>query len=121
MVGAMNKPRLKTLKPTLGALPARLQTITPGSWRTSGMTAAQRGYGYRWQKARESHLRMHPLCVMCDAQGRTVLATVVDHKTPHRGDQALFWDRENWQSLCSPCHDVTKRRQEAEEAAGGSP
>ncbi|MGI6721758.1 MAG: HNH endonuclease [Anaerovoracaceae bacterium] len=24
---------------------------------------------------------------------------------PHRGDQKLFWDRSNWQSLCKSCHD----------------
>ena len=22
-----------------------------------------------------------------------------------RGDQTLFWDESNWQSLCQPCHD----------------
>ena len=29
----------------------------------------------------------------------------VDHIIPHRGDQKLFWDRNNWQALCKPCHD----------------
>ncbi|MEG2469466.1 MAG: hypothetical protein RSB86_19005 [Comamonas sp.] len=24
---------------------------------------------------------------------------MVDHKIPHRGDQALVWDRANWQSF----------------------
>lgn len=33
-----------------------------------------------------------------------VLATVVDHKRPHRGDLQLFWDRNNWQGLCEDCH-----------------
>ena len=30
---------------------------------------------------------------------------VVDHIIPHRGDQKLFWDQNNWQSLCKSCHD----------------
>jgi 5-methylcytosine-specific restriction protein A len=30
---------------------------------------------------------------------------VVDHIIPHRGDQYLFWDQENWQALCKDCHD----------------
>ena len=30
----------------------RVQTIQAGSWRTSDQTAAQRGYGYKWQQAR---------------------------------------------------------------------
>jgi len=34
-----------------------------------------------------------------------VLATVVDHITPHKGDNDLFWDRANWQSLCESCHN----------------
>ena len=62
--------------------------------------AAQRGYGYKWQKTSKAFLRAHPLCVRC---GR--VAEVVDHIIPHRGDQKLFWDRNNWQPLCKQCHD----------------
>lgn len=69
-------------------------------------------YNSRWQKAREGHLRSHPLCVDHLSRGMTVAATVVDHKVPHRGDSALFWDRSNWQSLCKLCHDGWKQRQE---------
>ena len=68
-------------------------------------SAAKRGYDRRWQKARAVWLRHHPLCVECERQGRLTSATVVDHITPHRGDQGLFWDFDNWQSLCKPCHD----------------
>ncbi|AHF68698.1 HNH endonuclease [Pseudomonas cichorii JBC1] len=79
------------------------------------MTSSQRGYGYKWQKARERYLLDHPVCVYCERQGLTVAASVVDHKIPHRGDQDLFWSQDNWQSLCKPCHDSVKQ---AEEAAG---
>ncbi len=75
-------------------------------------TAAQKGYGYRWQKARASYLASHPLCVMCQRQGQVVIATVVDHKTPHRGDTKLFWDQDNWQPLCKRHHDSDKQRLE---------
>jgi 5-methylcytosine-specific restriction protein A len=37
--------------------------------------------------------------------GRYRKATVVDHIIPHRGDEKLFWDRDNWQALCKSCHD----------------
>lgn len=67
--------------------------------------AAKRGYNRRWQKARKSYLEAHPLCVQCAKQGEYVRATVVDHIVPHRGDQKLFWDQNNWQSLCKSCHD----------------
>jgi 5-methylcytosine-specific restriction endonuclease McrA len=36
-------------------------------------------------------------------------ATVVDHKRPHHGDKALFWDVSNWQALCAPCHNRDKQ------------
>lgn len=104
--------KLQILKPRVATIPGRLQTVTPGSWRSSDMTAADRGYGYRWQKARERYLRLHPLCRMCEEAGHVTVATVVDHKVPHRGDQALFWDESNWQPLCKPHHDGEKQRQE---------
>ncbi|WP_233094693.1 HNH endonuclease [Delftia acidovorans] len=63
--------KLQTLKSTLPVLDnRRVQTMQAGSWRTSDQTAAQRGYGYKWQKAGERFLREHPLCLMCQVQGR---------------------------------------------------
>jgi 5-methylcytosine-specific restriction protein A len=72
----------------------------------------QRGYDARWDKARAAYLRQHPMCVMCERAGRQVPATVVDHIRAHRGDQRLFWDEANWQSLCLPHHNSTKQRME---------
>jgi 5-methylcytosine-specific restriction enzyme A len=69
-------------------------------------TATERGYGYKWQQAREGFLRLHPLCIRHEARGEVVPAVVVDHIVPHRGDMTIFWDRENWQPLCKTCHDV---------------
>jgi 5-methylcytosine-specific restriction endonuclease McrA len=37
---------------------------------------------------------------------------VCDHREPHRGDKQLFWDRENLQTLCKPCHDSRKQKLE---------
>ncbi len=68
-------------------------------------TAHQRGYGARWQRARAYYLRAHPLCVYCEREGITKAAEVVDHITPHKGDWDLFWDSDNWQSLCKSHHD----------------
>lgn len=62
-------------------------------------TAAQRGYGARWRKARSHFLMQHPICDRCND-----VATVVDHITPHKGSYDLFWDRDNWQPLCVSCH-----------------
>lgn len=65
---------------------------------------AQKLYGHAWRQARERYLHEHPCCVRCHP--RVTEATIVDHKTPHRGDLGLFWDQKNWQSLCKPCHDA---------------
>lgn len=74
-------------------------------------TAAQRGYNYRWQKARELFLQQHPLCVECLKEGRPVPAVVVDHIQPHKGDDKLFWDRKNWQALCVRHHNRKTARE----------
>lgn len=68
-------------------------------------SAQQRGYTSRWAKARATYLKHRPLCAEHERHGKVAAATVVDHITPHRGDQKLFWDQGNWQPLCKPCHD----------------
>lgn len=68
-------------------------------------SSSERGYNSRWQKARSAYLHAHPLCKECMKQGKFVEATVVDHIIPHRGNQQLFWDKNNWQPLCKQCHD----------------
>ena len=109
---------LKHLRPRVSTLGNRLPTIQPGSWRTSSQTSGQRGYDYKWQKARESYLRLNPFCVKCDTEGIVTMGNTVDHKVPHRGDRALFWDKSNWQTLCGPHHSSDKQREE--NAAAGA-
>lgn len=67
-------------------------------------SSAARGYDARWQRARIVHLQQEPFCRACRAEGKAVAATEVDHIRPHKGDMVLFWNRNNWQSLCSRCH-----------------
>lgn len=107
---------LRTLKSTVRTLPTSTLRTAAGSWR-DGRTTAERGYGGRWQKARAVFLDRNPLCIFCARNGRVEVANVVDHVIPHEGDQKLFWDRSNWQSLCKPCHDSTKRLMENDKTA----
>jgi 5-methylcytosine-specific restriction protein A len=67
--------------------------------------SSKRGYNYKWRKLRKLFLQKNPLCHKCKQDGKYVEATVVDHIEPHRGDDKLMWDENNWQSLCKPCHD----------------
>lgn len=68
-------------------------------------SSCKRGYGRVWQRYRLRFLAEHPLCVDCESRGRIVLATVVDHKQPHKGDMVLFWNPKNHQGMCKTCHD----------------
>jgi hypothetical protein len=33
---------------------------------------------------------------------------VIDHIIPHKGDKALFWNRNNWQAACNWHHNSIK-------------
>ena len=76
-------------------------------------SAASRGYDRKWQRASKAYLRKHPLCAECERNGQFVVATVVDHIVPHRGDQHLFWDENNWRPLCKSCHDRKTGREDS--------
>lgn len=71
----------------------------------------------RWRKLRLLHLASEPLCRMCKQTGRLTPATVVDHIKAHKGDETLFWDQGNWQSLCAHHHNSDAQRIEK----GGTP
>lgn len=66
----------------------------------------------RWYRLRWHQLQQQPLCTLCAQLGKLTEAVVVDHMTPHRGNQVLFFDPNNLQSLCKCCHDGTKQQME---------
>ncbi|WP_300763801.1 HNH endonuclease [uncultured Oscillibacter sp.] len=53
---------------------------------------------------RPGQLLREPFCRECARRGLRTTATEVDHIRDHKGDWALFTDRENLQSLCHSCH-----------------
>jgi 5-methylcytosine-specific restriction protein A len=74
-------------------------------------TAAERGYTWRWRNpkrtgAADRFIAANPLCAECERQGKVRAATDVDHIVPHKGDETLFWNEDNWQPLCGLCHKV---------------
>jgi len=81
-------------------------------------SSSSRGYNYRWQKARKEFLSHNPLCVACYEEGIFTPATVVDHIDPHKGDKDKFWDKSNWQPMCSPCHS---KKTASEDGGFGNP
>lgn len=67
----------------------------------------------RWHQLRLAiFLRDLFTCKKCGhLEGNTALL-VCDHIVPHRGDELLFWDETNLQTLCKRCHDTVKQFEE---------
>ena len=61
------------------------------------------GYNRTWRDQRAWKLRRNPLCEICEKEGRTTLATMVDHIIPVSEGGGMY-DMDNLQSLCSLCH-----------------
>jgi 5-methylcytosine-specific restriction protein A len=80
--------------------------------------ARQQGYTTRWDRLSRYYRRMHPLCLGCEAAGRTTLGQCVDHVVPHQGDPLLMWEIRNLQSLCHWHHNVIKQQLEQLHAQG---
>jgi 5-methylcytosine-specific restriction protein A len=81
--------------------------------RTKGNTT-ERGYGYDWQKLRNVHIRMFPLCA--DPYHvhlhRPVIAKHVDHIESIQDAPQRRLDPTNLQSLCENCHNSLKQKEE---------
>lgn len=71
----------------------------------------QRGYTTEWSKYSENYRILNPLCAECDRNGLVVAAYCVDHIIPHKGNEQLFWDENNHQSLCRACHAVKSAKE----------
>jgi 5-methylcytosine-specific restriction enzyme A len=65
-----------------------------------------------WRRLRVAQLLNQRWCRLCAEMDRWTRATVVDHRQPHRGSSALFFDPGNLDSLCKTHHNGTKQRLE---------
>lgn len=104
------RPRLTTMRPPLAGAKSeaarsqfRRETIPWRRWYDSA----------RWKRLRWSVLvRDLFTCQRCGRIEGDPSKLVADHKTPHRGDEALFWDSANLICLCASCHSGPKQREE---------
>ncbi len=69
----------------------------------------------RWQKLRRAKLRANPLCEVCEAAGKIVLAHAVDHVVAIRNGGDPFPMLEGLRSLCQAHHN----EKTATDLAGG--
>lgn len=67
----------------------------------------------RWERLRQATF-LHDLytCRKCGQVEGNTAELICDHIQPHRGDQRLFWDPNNLQTLCIPCHNAGKQKEE---------
>jgi len=81
---------------------------------------ADRGHSYRrwytlkrWVRLRKTVLiRDRFTCRECGLLKADTSELVADHTIEHRGDEALFWNIGNLQTLCRSCHDSKKQKLE---------
>jgi 5-methylcytosine-specific restriction protein A len=54
----------------------------------------------KWRKLRANHIRNNPECCICG----TTIGLTVDHIIPPIGNEELFYDESNLQTLCQEHH-----------------
>ena len=70
----------------------------------------------RYRKLRRRFLAGAPLCVECKKKGIVRAAEEMDHITPAAEAPHLFWNEDNWQGLCRPCHERKTASENREES-----
>lgn len=121
-------PRLKLLKPRLLAtLPPRLGAATREEKEAQRFRDRDESQEFRrwyktarWQRLREEVLLRD--AYICQQTGAVLVgkhpapnSPVVDHIQRHGGDEALFWDPMNLQTVSKGWHDRTKQSLESAE------
>ena len=105
----------------LGRQPARLAVPITEAERSQQRAAIMPGRALyntkRWKQLRLEALRRDGfICrqtgVRLTGKAPAPNSPIVDHIRPHRGDEALFFDLENLQSVSKAWHDSEKQRQE---------
>lgn len=86
-------------------------TLTAGRWcEAHRQHAGHQLYNTkRWKDLRDAVRLEQPFC---EALGCTRVTDHVDHRVPHRGNAALFFDRANLSGLCREHHSEKTARGE---------
>lgn len=59
----------------------------------------------QWRALRKFILDRDPYCKRCDGRGIVTPSTVANHITKARDDLTRFFDPNNLEGVCKPCHD----------------
>ena len=76
----------------------------------------------RWRRFRAWYLSAFPLCALCAKEGRSKVATILDHIT-ELTDGGAELDVDNVQGLCAACHNrkTAEMRKNRQKCAIGKP
>lgn len=115
-------PKLGSLKPRFGSLPPRFGSPIgdrKGQDRYRRDTQPWRAWynTAEWQRLRQAVLKRDKwTCqrsgVLCLGKANEPDAPVVNHKIPHRGDRALFFDLCNLEIVTKQVHDSLIKTEE---------
>ena len=120
--------KLPTLKPLLSAPRPRLQAPKDEAGRSRFRAANTPGRAmmasrkWRGDDNGVGGLRWHILkrdlftCRICGTIHADTRMLEADHIVPHKGDPALFWDRDNLWCVCGSCHATVCQSIEARHA-----
>lgn len=115
--------KLSNIRSRLKPLAPRLKRRTDAQGHSPVSEPWRKWYSLaRWKALRiATFVRDGFACQMprCGKVDGDTSRLVADHKIPHRGDAALFWDPSNVHTLCKPCHDRLKQAEEAAARARG--
>lgn len=114
--------KLTSIKPRIGSLPPRIGYAS-GDEKARDQHRAATQHWRKWYKtARWERLRQQVLLrdawtcqrtgVLCIGKAPDPNSPVVNHKTPHRGDPALFWDIDNLETVTKAVHDSMVQMEE---------
>ena len=84
--------------------------IGPNGWcahHTPDMhrgSAGDRGYDSRWNRFSAGYKRRHPLCALCEAEGRTTPTAIGHHMSPVSKGGAVLVADEELLPVCAACH-----------------
>lgn len=113
----MGRLKGRAVAPRLGKEPSRLRSTVVAVGDAPQRRSKDWLNTSRWQRLRLKILARDGY--VCRQTGVALLgrfpaadSPVVDHITPHRGDEAMFWDESNLQSVAKSWHDSEKQRLE---------
>lgn len=103
--------KLNQLRPVLGTLPPRLGPAPGNEQARNRYRSTAEPWRAWYQTARWKRLRLRVFardlftCRECGKVDGNTSRLVAHHVEPHKGDEVLFWNEDNIQCICQPCHD----------------